>query len=196
MGVWSSTLFGSGGMIQWQRWQGTLELGVGGAAVDGVVYLPFSLANSFTGMYALVATLLWGRLLFGVPLHFAHPWLFALVAAGDGARARADGAPAGVELHPLPLRERALEPARVPGLDRDRAALPDRAAARLDAADLVGARRRTGASHAIRHAALGGDVWLPIAMVTLLGLAYLALGAFTFRLLRARARARATLSLT
>ncbi|HEY1514348.1 MAG TPA: hypothetical protein VGF66_11425 [Gaiellaceae bacterium] len=27
MGVWSTTLFGSGGMIQWQRWQGTLELG-------------------------------------------------------------------------------------------------------------------------------------------------------------------------
>ena len=28
MGVWSTTLFASGGMIQWQRWQGTLELGV------------------------------------------------------------------------------------------------------------------------------------------------------------------------
>jgi len=24
MGVWSTTLFASGGMIQWQRWQGTL----------------------------------------------------------------------------------------------------------------------------------------------------------------------------
>ena len=26
MGIWSSTLFGSGGAIQWQRWQGTLEV--------------------------------------------------------------------------------------------------------------------------------------------------------------------------
>ena len=26
MGIWSSTLFGSGGAIQWQRWQGTLGL--------------------------------------------------------------------------------------------------------------------------------------------------------------------------
>ncbi len=26
MGIWSSTLFGSGGAIQWQRWQGTLEM--------------------------------------------------------------------------------------------------------------------------------------------------------------------------
>ena len=45
------------------------------------------------------------------------------------------------------------------------------APARLDAADLVGARRRTGASLAIRHAALGGDVWFPLAMVLALGLA-------------------------
>ena len=26
MGIWSSVLFGSGGAIQWQRWQGTLEV--------------------------------------------------------------------------------------------------------------------------------------------------------------------------
>jgi hypothetical protein len=29
MGIWSATLFGSGGAIQWQRWQGTLEILVG-----------------------------------------------------------------------------------------------------------------------------------------------------------------------
>ncbi|MDX6512319.1 MAG: type transport system permease protein [Gaiellaceae bacterium] len=78
MGVWSTTLFGSGGMIQWQRWQGTLELGVAAPPPMALVYLPFSLANAFTGMYALAATLLWGRIAFGVPLHLAHPWLFAL----------------------------------------------------------------------------------------------------------------------
>ena len=27
MGIWSATLFGSGGLIQWWRWEGTLELG-------------------------------------------------------------------------------------------------------------------------------------------------------------------------
>src|SRR4029077_13518999 len=78
MGVWSTTLFGSGGMIQWQRWQGTLELGVGAPPPMALVYLPFSLANAFTGMYALAATLLWGRIVFGIPLHLVHPWLFAL----------------------------------------------------------------------------------------------------------------------
>jgi len=78
MGVWSTTLFASGGMIQWQRWQGTLELGVAAPSPLALVYLPWSLANTFTGAYALAATLVWGRLLFGVPLHFAHPWLFVL----------------------------------------------------------------------------------------------------------------------
>ncbi len=73
MGVWSTTLFGSGGMIQWQRWQGTLELGVGAPPSLTLVYLPLSLANAFTGMYALVATLVWGRIVFGVPLHLVHP---------------------------------------------------------------------------------------------------------------------------
>ena len=29
MGIWSSVLFGSGGLIQWQRWQGTLEYVIG-----------------------------------------------------------------------------------------------------------------------------------------------------------------------
>ena len=29
MGIWSTTLFGSGGALQWKRWQGTLELLVG-----------------------------------------------------------------------------------------------------------------------------------------------------------------------
>ncbi len=144
MGVWSTTLFGSGGMIQWQRWQGTLELGVGAPPSMALVYLPFSIANAFTGMYALAATLVWGRLAFGVPLHFAHPWLFAARAAGDGDLARPDGSGARLDVHPLPPRERALEPARVPGLDRVRARLLDIAPAGLDAADLVGAAALLG----------------------------------------------------
>jgi ABC-2 type transport system permease protein len=78
MGVWSTTLFGSGGMIQWQRWQGTLELGAAAPPPMALLYLPFSLANAFTGMYAMAATLVWGRVVFGIPLQFAHPWLFAL----------------------------------------------------------------------------------------------------------------------
>ena len=38
MGTWSSTLFGSGGMIQWERWQGTLEMLVAAPAPFLVVH--------------------------------------------------------------------------------------------------------------------------------------------------------------
>jgi ABC-2 type transport system permease protein len=49
---------------------------------------------------------------------------------------------------------------------------------------------------ALRHAALGGDVWRPLGMLLVLGVVSLGLSADTFRLFEHLARARATLSLT
>ena len=49
MGIWSSTLFGSGGALQWNRWQGTLELLVGAPPPFIVVLLPLTLATSVDG---------------------------------------------------------------------------------------------------------------------------------------------------
>jgi ABC-2 type transport system permease protein len=49
---------------------------------------------------------------------------------------------------------------------------------------------------ALRHAALGGDVWRPLAMLLVLGVVSIAISAYTFRLFEHLARARATLSLT
>jgi ABC-2 type transport system permease protein len=49
---------------------------------------------------------------------------------------------------------------------------------------------------AIRHAALGGPVWGPLAMVCILGAVYLAIAVVTFRYFENAARARATLALT
>ena len=63
MGIWSSTLFGSGGALQWNRWQGTLELLVAAPPPFIVVLLPLTLATSVTGAYALVATLALGTAL-------------------------------------------------------------------------------------------------------------------------------------
>ena len=195
MGVWSSTLFGSGGMIQWQRWQGTLELGAAAPPSMGLVYLPFSLANSFTGMYALAATLLWGRLLFGVPLHFAHPWLFALslpatvaalglmglVLASTFILYRHANALSNLLEYPVWIASGLIfSTSLLPGWTRPISwALPP-----------------YWGVLAIRHAALGGDVWGPLAMVALLGLACLVIGFAMFRVFEHFARARATLSLT
>src|SRR5881227_2278121 len=61
MGIWSSTLFGSGGALQWNRWQGTLELLVASPPPFIVVLLPLTIATSITGAYSLLATLFWGR---------------------------------------------------------------------------------------------------------------------------------------
>src|SRR5262245_4595262 len=79
MGIWSSTLFGSGGAIQWQRWQGTLELLIAAPAPFLLALVPLTLATASLGLYSICATLVWGRIFFGVPLDFVHP--FQLVVA-------------------------------------------------------------------------------------------------------------------
>jgi ABC-2 type transport system permease protein len=195
MGVWSTTLFGSGGMIQWQRWQGTLELGVGAPPGMALVYLPFSLANAFTGMYALAATLVWGRVAFGVPLHLAHPWLFALalpatvislglmglVLASTFVLYRYANALSNLLEYPVWIASGLVfSTSLLPGWTRPISwALPP-----------------YWGILALRHAALGGEVWRPLAMVALLGVISVVVAVFTFRVFEHLARARATLSLT
>src|SRR5256714_6599101 len=195
MGVWSTTLLGPGGMIQWQRWQGTLELGVGAPPPMVLVYLPFSLANAVTGAYALAATLVWGRIAFGVPLHLVHPWLFAvallatvvalglmgLVLASTFILYRYANAMANLLEYPVWIAS---------GLVFSTSVLP------LWTRPISWALPPYWGVLAIRHAALGGAVWGPLAMVILLGLASLAISIFTFRWFETAARVRATLSLT
>jgi ABC-2 type transport system permease protein len=78
MAIWSSVAFSAGGAIVLQRQLGTLELLVAAPVPFGAVLAPITIATSAIGIYALGATLLWGRLLFGIPLHFEHPVLFVL----------------------------------------------------------------------------------------------------------------------
>jgi ABC-2 type transport system permease protein len=195
MGVWSTTLFGSGGMIQWQRWQGTLELGVGSPPGMALIYLPFSLANAFTGMYALAATLVWGRLVFGVPLDFVHPWLFALalpatvislglmglVLASTFILYRYANAMANLLEYPVWIASGLVfSTSLLPGWTRPISwILPP-----------------YWGVLALRHAALGGGVWVPLAMVVVLGIGSVAIATFTFRIFEHLARDRATLSRT
>jgi ABC-2 type transport system permease protein len=195
MGVWSTTLFGSGGMIQWQRWQGTLELGVGAPPPMALVFLPFSLANAFTGLYALAATLIWGRVFFGVPLHLAHPWLFALalpatvvalglmglVLASTFVLYRNANALSNLLEYPVWIAS---------GLVFSTAILP------TWTRPISWVLPPYWGVLALRHAALGGDVWRPLAMLLVLGAVSIAISTYTFRLFEHLARARATLSLT
>ena len=195
MGVWSTTLFGSGGMIQWQRWQGTLELGVGAPPSMTLLYLPFSLANATTGMYALAATLVWGRIVFGVPLHFAHPWLFVvallatvvalglmgLVLASTFILYRYANAMSNLLEYPVWIAS---------GLVFSTSLLP------VWTRPISWALPPYWGVLALRHAALGGGVWGPLALVAALGVASIVIASYAFRWFEHLARARATLSLT
>jgi ABC-2 type transport system permease protein len=195
MGVWSTTLFGSGGMIQWQRWQGTLELGVASPPTMALLYLPFSLANAFTGMYALGATLLWGRIVFGVPLHLDHPWLFVLalpatvvalglmglVLASTFVLYRYANALSNLLEYPVWIAS---------GLVFSTSILPSWTR------PISWCLPPYWGVLALRHAALGGGVWRPLGMVALLGVACGVISTVTFRVFEHEARARATLSLT
>jgi ABC-2 type transport system permease protein len=195
MGVWSTTLFGSGGMIQWQRWQGTLELGAAAPPAMALIYLPFSLANAFTGMYAMAATLVWGRLVFGIGLHLAHPWLFVLalpttvvalglmglVLASTFILYRHANALSNLLEYPVWIAS---------GLVFSTSLLP------VWTRPISWALPPYWGILAIRHAALGGTVWGPLEMVVLLGAASLVISTVTFRWFEHAARVRATLSLT
>jgi ABC-2 type transport system permease protein len=195
MGMWSSTLFGSGGAIQWQRWQGTLEILVAAPPRFLLTILPLTMATASIGLYAIVATLGWGRLLFGVPLEFEHPLLFALalpatvlglgllglVMASTFVLYRHATAFSNLLEYPIWLVTGLLVPvSMLPGFVEP----------------LSWILAPTWGVQAVRESALGGEPLPAIGMCLLLSAVYLVLGAITMGNFERLARQRATLSLT
>jgi ABC-2 type transport system permease protein len=195
LGIWSSTLFGSGGAISWQRWQGTLELLVAAPPPLILVIVPLTIATSTIGIYSLTATLLWGKLLFHIPFHLVHPWLFAialpaavvglgllgLLIASSFVLYRAANALSNMLEFPIAL---------VTGLMVPLALLPGWMW------PFSWVLAPTWGVRAIRRAALGGDAAFAIAMCLLLGLVYVAIAAALIGVFERKARRDATLSLT
>ncbi len=83
MGVWSATSTSAGSAMQRERWHGTLELLVAAPTHFALVLLPITVAMSTIGLYSLAATLVLGRLAFGIDVPLEHPLAFvvALVAS-------------------------------------------------------------------------------------------------------------------
>ncbi len=77
MGIWSATSTTAGSAMQRERWHGTLEVLVAAPVHFALVLLPVTVAMATIGLYSMVATLVWGRLLFGIELAVEHPLLFA-----------------------------------------------------------------------------------------------------------------------
>lgn len=195
MGIWSSTLFGSGGAIQWMRWQGTLEVAIAAPVRFLWVLLPLTVSTATIGLYSIVATLLWGRLCFGVPLALEHPALFALalpvtvvslgllglVLASTFVLYRQASAFSNLLEYPVWLATGLLVPlSLLPGWVEW----------------LSWVLAPTWGMEAVRNAALGGEVWQGIGMCILLGAVYLALGSIFMQNFERRARQHATLALT
>ena len=195
MGMWSSTLFGSGGVIQWQRWQGTLELLVGAPPRFIVTLLPLTLATASIGLYSVVATLLWGWLLFDVPLHLEHPFLFALALPATtlalGLLGLVLGSTFVLYRHASAFSNLLEYPVwLVTGLLVPVSLLPGWAE------PLSWLIAPTWGVKAVRESALGGDPLAAIGMCLVLSVAYLAIGIVTMANFERLARQRATLALT
>jgi ABC-2 type transport system permease protein len=78
MGIWSVIATTASSLLQRERWHGTLELLVAAPTRFALVLVPITTAMATLGLYSLVATLVWGRLLFGIKVPIASPLLFGL----------------------------------------------------------------------------------------------------------------------
>ena len=82
MGMWSSVSTSAGSAMQRERWWGTRELLVAAPRHFSLIMFPATLGLATVGIYNLVATLLWGHFVFGIPLVVEHPLLFGLSVVG------------------------------------------------------------------------------------------------------------------
>ena len=196
MGIWSITTVGAADAIQRQRWAGVLELLVAAPTPFWAVLLPITIATSTIGIYALVSTLLWGRFLFGIPLHLEQPLIFALsipptivsigllgfVMASVVVRFRAGWAVGNMFEYPVWLVTGLLIPvALLPGW----------------AEPISWVLAPTWGMRALKDAAFtGGMPLFDIAMCLMLSVAYTVIGAVLLGQFLQSARRRATLSLT
>jgi ABC-2 type transport system permease protein len=194
MGVWTSVLFGSGGAVQNQRWQGTLEMLMLSPTHPVLVFLPITVATAITGTYSMVATILCGSLLFGIRLDFAEPVAFAfavptcmfgfgmlgLLLASTFVLMRNANALSNVMEYPIWLLSGMLVPLTV---------LPSWTSG------LATVLPTTWAARALQASVVGGPAARAILMCLATSGVCLMLGALAFRRVERRARVSATLGL-
>jgi ABC-2 type transport system permease protein len=195
MGVWGAVSTAAGSAMQRERWQGTLELLVTAPARFPLVMLPVTIAMSTLGLYSMAATLLWGRLLFGIGVHIVHPLLFCVAVvvtvlsigvtgflmAVSFVRYRTAWALGNLFEYPVWLICGFLVPlSLLPGWVHPLAWL----------------LAPTWGVNAIRESALGGSPLPDLGLCAAIGLGCLATGIAVSETVLRSARARATLALT
>ncbi len=195
MGIWGATSTSAGAALQRERWHGTLELLVASPAPFSLVMLPVTLAMSSIGLYSMAATLLWGRLAFGISLHVAHPVLFCLailatvlsigmagfLLAVTFVRYRTAWALGNLLEYPVWLVCGFLVPISL---------FPDWVR------PISWALAPTWGMRAIREGATGSGSYTDVAVCAALGAGYMLIGVLVVGRLLQAARERATLALT
>ena len=195
MGIWGATSTAAGGALQRERRHGTLELLVAAPVNFSLVMLPVTLAMSTIGLYSMVATLAWGRIVFGISLHIAHPLVFCLAVlitilsigmcgfllAVAFVRYRTAWALGNLLEYPVWLICGFLVPLSL---------FPDWVR------PISWVLAPTWGMRAIRDAATGGGSFSDVAVCAGLGAAYTVIGVLVVGRLLTSARERATLALT
>ncbi len=193
MGIWSTVVFGCGGVISWQRHQGMLEPLVMAPAPFVLILLGITLGTATVGLYSMGATLLWGWLVFGAHLHFANPALFVvgvvetvvslgllgLVMGSSFVLYRNSNAISNMLEYPVWLITGLLVPlSLLPGWTHP----------------LAYVLAPTWGVEALRAAALGGDAGRPILWCLVASVGYLMLGIWLVHVVEGKARRHATLN--
>jgi ABC-2 type transport system permease protein len=195
MGIWSATATSASNVLQRERFHGTLELLVATPVHFSLVLLPITIALSTLGVYSMVATLIWGRVLFGIDISIVHPLLFVIAVPATivsigmlgfllsvtVVRYRTAWALGNVLEYPVWLVCGFLVPLSLfPGWVRP----------------ISWVLAPTWGVRAIREAALGGAPLRHVLLTLALGLAYALVGIACVETVLRSARAKATLSLT
>jgi ABC-2 type transport system permease protein len=194
LGLWHTTLVGSGQALTMLRAAGMLELLVVAPAPFVLVLAPITLATASVGFYSLIATMAWGGLVFGMPLQVAEPWWLAVAVPATAISLGMFGAVLGAVfvrfryanaltnglLYPIWLVSGILVPvALLPGWTRPVSwLLPT-----------------TWGVRAIRESVLGGDPPVAIGVCLILGACYLGFAVIAVRRFEVLARRHASLAL-
>jgi ABC-2 type transport system permease protein len=159
-----------------------------------LILFPLTIATATIGLYSLTGTLVWGRVVFGIPLTLVHPFWFVitipvtiialgalgLVIGSSFILYRNANALANMLEFPVWIVTGAIVPlSLLPGWVHY----------------LSWVLAPTWGFRAIRAAALGGNAWPAFGWLSLLFFIYLGVGQWFVGIFETRARERATLSL-
>lgn len=195
MGVWSAVSTTASTSLSQERQQGTLELLVASPTPLPLVVVPITLSMATIGLYSLLATLLWGRLAFGIHLSFQQPLAFVVASVATAVGVSV----IGFVLSVTAVRYRSawalgtaleLPVWLVGGFLVPLSLLPDwvRPVSWL--------LPMTWGVGAVKQAALGGTPWPDIVMCLATAAVYALLGTLLARRLVRSARTHATLALS